>query len=229
MTPSTPSTQTKVDAMGNFKVYNVKGDGSCYYRCVWRLAQLREDIAEALFVNDRKDEERGCEEIREYVALSLRFEKPARDYLKNLIEVFREVPDISSNYPLLEEIDFNLDFDTICTNIADKIENSKMMASSFEHEIIKKRLSEVSYDSACELHIIVLSQHEDLHSEALAEKWLEELAVIIPKITCVDIAIFINVDNIHYKYAKFEDSMIIKRRNLLSYIESVMNVSSESE
>lgn len=209
--------------MGNFKVFNVKGDGSCYYRCVWRLAKEHSYIADALYVNNREDEERGAEEVREYVALSLKYEKPTKDYLKNLVELYKEVPELIQNYPLLGFINVNDNFDDICKTIADRVENSKMMASSLEHEVIANRLSTVSYDSACDLNIVILTQHDHMDVDDLAEKWLLELSIILPKLTCDDVAIFINEDNIHYKYAKFDNEIVIKRKSFIGYINSVIN------
>ncbi len=215
--------------MGNFKVYNVIGDGSCYYRCVWRLAKEREDIADALYINNTTDENRGSEEVREYVALSIKFEKPTKDHLYNLITLYKEVPDLIENYPLLGYIDVDDDFDTICENIANHIENSTLMASNLEHEVIANRLSTFSYDAFCDLQIIILKQHYDMDIADLAEKWLLELSVILPKITCKDVSIFINEDNIHYKYAMFNNKIIINRQSLIKYIEFTLSNISDSD
>ena len=55
----------------SFRVLNVKGDGNCYYRCIWNIVKGIDELCEALYLNDKVDEDRGAEEIREYVALSL--------------------------------------------------------------------------------------------------------------------------------------------------------------
>lgn len=192
--------------MENLKVFNVEGDGSCYYRCVWHLAKENPEVAQALFVDDREDEECGCEEVIKYVALSLRFEKPTKDYLRNLIEVYKEVPDIIGNYPLLGYIDANDDFESICSSIADCIENTRMMASSLEHEVISNRLSTINYDSASDIQIIVVKQPNN--ADDLMKKLLVELATTLPKLACSE-----NEDDIHYKYVQFEDELVINRKN----------------
>lgn len=221
-----------MNTMNSFKVYNVKGDGNCYYRCVWQLAKEHSYIADSLFINDREDEDMGAEEVREYVACSLKYEPSTRDYLQNLIDLYKQVPDlITQNYPLLSEIDDDDDmsFNDICKKIANRIENTSMMASSLEHEVIQNRLSKTTYDSACDLHIIVLTQHTSMDTDDLAEKWLFELAAILPKITCDDVAIFINEDNIHYKYVRFNGDIVIKRQVLLDHVNMKIQEDTESD
>ena len=213
-----------------FKVHDVKGDGSCYYRCVWKLAKEHSYIAESLYVNDVDDEDRGVEEIREYVALSLKYEKHTKHYLKNLLDLYKQVPELVQNYPLLSVVDLQNDtFDETCKKIAYRIENTKMMASSFEHEVISQRLSTTTYDSACDLNIIILSQHEDMDKDDLAEKWLFDLAAILPKLTCKDVAIFVNEDNIHYKYVRFNNDIVIDRQTLLDYVNDKVEEETEDE
>lgn len=57
--------------MSNIRIFNVKGDGNCFYRCIWNIAKSNESIIQSLNLINISDEEISIVEIRTYVALSL--------------------------------------------------------------------------------------------------------------------------------------------------------------
>lgn len=207
--------------MGNFKIYNVSGDGSCYYRCIWRIAQQNPDVAEALYIEHTSpgDEDEGAEEVRTYVGLSLKHEKPSQDILRNLLALHKEVGDlILPQYPLLRHVDHDEPFKANLERIIGQIEDTKMMACELEHEIIHQRLSLVATDCFVDVYLIVLTQESTEKTDDMVDKWFSQLQVIVGKITNDRVAILINVDNIHYKYAKFMGKSVIPRLELLNYL-----------
>lgn len=215
--------------MGKFTIFDVKGDGHCYYRCIYNIAKSESEIAEALYINNINNEETAIQEIREYIALSLKCEKPTQNILNNLIELYKEIDDIRRYYPLLKKINKDDDFDTNCKKVIDIIENTNMMASSFEHEIIASRLKTPSYDAFIDLQLIILTKDSSENLSDLSDKWLRQLNVILPTITCSRIAILINEDNIHYKYMKYLGHIIISRTELQTYINTKMSEESSSD
>jgi hypothetical protein len=202
--------------MVNFKVYDVKADGNCYYRCIYNIAKHDPYIQNALSMNNINDEDESVREIREYVSLSLKNEEPPKIYLQNLLELYRAVPDIKHQYPLLETIDIDEISEELFGEIADKIENTNMMASSFEHEVVSTALYPY-------LYIIVIKKTYRDSVEDLADKWLHELHKMLPTITCERVAIIINEDDIHYKYMKFQNNVIINRLELVNHVQEKIN------
>ena len=215
--------------MLTFKICDVKGDGNCYYRCIYQIAKVDKDVADSLFIENLDDEDVGAGEVREYVALSLKYEKKTQTMLKNLVELYKEAPCIVHNYPLLNHVDTSLAFKTVCKEVADKIEETNMMASSFEHEVICDRLSTVMYDAAADLKLIILQRQPYEDVADIADKWLRQLHVMLPKMENSRVAILINEDNIHYKYAKFMDKIVIRKDELKDHIEQLMAESSDDE
>lgn len=209
--------------MVNFKVFNVKADGHCYYRCIYNIAKWDEYIRSALFINHINNEDESVKDIREYVALSLQNEESPKLYLRNLLALYKDIPDIKHQYPLLEKVDMNDDLKITYEKIAANIKNTNMMASSFEHEVISSTLLE--YD----VYIVVLKRKYTDLVEDLADKWLHELHMMLPTTTCVKVAIIINEDDIHYKYMKFRDNVIISRQELMNHVQEKINEISSSD
>ena len=99
-----------------------------------------------------------------------------------------------------------------------------MMASGFEHEIVVDCLS-----TAAGLRLVVLSQNEDEDSSDLADKWLRQLHVMLPKIDSGRIAILVNVDNIHYKYGVFRGDTVLDKIAFQLHIDSVFEEDSDDD
>lgn len=208
--------------MGNFKIFNVKGDGNCYYRSIWHIVREHPDLAEALYVEHicDEDEDEGAEEVRTYVSLSLKHEKPTQDMLKALMALYKDVPSIIDCYPLLKFTDpYGLDdFDGAKDNVCLQIDTSKMMASSFEHEVIMQRMSTMAPDCHVDVQLIVLTQLDTEKTEDMVDRWFTQLKVLVSKTTCDRVAILINQDNIHYKYTRFLGKSVINRLELENYL-----------
>lgn len=216
--------------MSSFKICDVKGDGHCYYRCIYRIAQKSPDAKDALYIEHIDDEDEAVNEIRLYVALGLKYEKQPQNILQNLLDIYKEIPIISQDYPILKNIDSNDLFEINSKKIQDLIENTNIYTSSLEHEIISERLSSQNYSNAyVDIKIIILTQNHNEKIVDLADKWLRQLQPILKTINNTQVVILVNEDNIHYKYTKFFNNIIIDKKTLEDYIENAMEESTEEE
>jgi hypothetical protein len=215
----------------DMRVYNVKGDGHCYYRCIWNIAKNYPLIAEALMINDKDDEAEGAGEVRYYVALSLRFKEIyAVNIVRNLVALYKDLPDIVDMYPILNHIkDIDAPIDQICVELSHVIENTNVMASSLEHEIIAERLSNDTLDPPLDCKLVVLAQLDGENVDDLADKWLRQLDAAIGKVENEYVVIIVNQDNIHYKYAKILGEHMVRTNTLREYIKDKMECSTDSD
>lgn len=216
--------------MKDLTIFDVKGDGHCYYRCIWRIIQENKDIAEALLIGNVDDEEAAILEIREYISISLKKDYTIKPMIDNLIKLYTATPDIIDSYPLLKFLDDeNHCIDKACTSFADGIETTNVMASSIEHEILQRTFTDPRGIPYIGIHIIILTRFYDEDKEDLADKWLRQLSILLPKIQESRVAILINEDNIHYKYAKVFGQIIVDTNKLIAYINDKMSETSEEE
>ena len=213
-----------------FKIIDVKGDGHCYYRCIWNIARHVPDIAEALMVRDLENDLDGALEVRYYIALCIRFELFAKNIVKNLVELYREIPDLVTQYPVLSHIkDVNAAWDEIYRDISNAIEHTNVMASELEHEIITERLCDTVCDPPLDIRLVALTKLGNENVEDLADKWLRQLAAMIDKIDENYVIVIINEDNIHYKYTKIFRKVMVNTSELREYVKTMMAESSEED
>jgi hypothetical protein len=205
-----------------FQIRNVKGDGNCYYRCIYQIAKADKNIKNALYIENIQNEEEAIKDIREYISLSLKYEEKTQNILKNIIEIYKNVPDISQNYPFLEKITIEDSFEKINNIVIKAIEDTNMYASSLEHEVILDRLNS-------NLKIIILTKNNHEKQDDFADKWLRQLQPILKTISNDKISILINEDNIHYKYMKFLNEIIIKKSDLENHIEQLLEEDSSDD
>jgi hypothetical protein len=213
-----------------FKIIDVKGDGHCYYRCIWNIARHVPDIAEALMVSDLKNDLDGALEVRYYIALSIRFELFAKNIVNNLVSLYKESPDLVHQYPVLSHIkDMHAAWDEIYRDISNAIEHTNVMASELEHEIITERLCDTVCDPPLDIRLVALTKlgHENI--EDLADKWLRQLAAMIDKIDENYVIVIINEDNIHYKYTKIFGKVMVDTSDLREYVKTKMAESSDED
>ena len=209
----------------SFRIINVKGDGSCFYRCIWRIARSDGDVARVLLIDNLEDEDDGTEEVRYVVALTLKYEKYAQMMLSDLIEVYKAAPFIIENYPILKHVDCDGSLVANCKSVADVIENTKIMASSFELDVIRGCLSE----AACDIGLIVLVRDDTLELEDLAEKLLKELHIALGKCKNERVTVIINEENIHYKYTKILGEIVNSRDKLVAWTQDLMEEEDEED
>jgi len=68
-------------------IIDVKDDGHCFYRCVWRIAQKVPEIAEVLYLCQNCESElEGAQEVRDYVAIALRMDYTLDNIITSMIE-----------------------------------------------------------------------------------------------------------------------------------------------
>lgn len=206
------------------KIYNVAADGNCFYRCIARIVKEDIHIAAALEIDlDNHDEEYIIKQIRQFVSRSIIKDSLAHQIIQNLINVFKESSFIEENYPILSFVDVEKTLNENIIAIAYAIQDTCVMASSVELEIISQRLSEIDTDTS----LVILSQDLYISKVDLEDKWLRELFKLIRKIDCSRMAILVNENNIHYKYIKIDNSIVNYTKEIDTNIEALMNEPSE--
>lgn len=212
--------------MSSLRICDVKRDGHCYYRCIYRIAQQSQDVKDAFYIKHIDDEDEAVNKIRLYVSLGLKYEKQSQNILQNLLDIYKEISIISQDYPILKKIDRNDLFENNSKKVQDLIENTNIYASSLEHEIISERLSsQNSSDAYVDIKIIILTRNYNEKIIDLSDKWLRQLQPILKTINNTRLSILINEDNIHYKYAKFDNNIIIDKKKIQAHIEKLIEES----
>lgn len=208
----------------SLKVRDVRGDGNCYYRCIWNIIKNNNPLRKSLFIQSTTTtEQEGVRELREYVSICVESCTKAKDALTNLLEIHRSCPDIIDCYPILNHINDSTSFEDICTRVADTIKATSVMASSFEHDIINSCMADK------DMRLIVLSQATCDSQEDTMDKWTRQLHVMLPIIQESQVAIIVNIDNIHYKYGVFKGDVVINRASFKEYIDWVNDIDTNSE
>lgn len=152
--------------MSNMRIFNVKGDGHCFYRCIWNIAKNNESIIRSLNLINIDNEEISVKEIRRYVSLLLNSKLRYINIINNLMKLFTDYS-LIENYPILKFIDLKKDLEYNCNIISNIIDTTNIMASSIELEIIKDAFKEL------DIEIIVLCQND---TDNLSDKWCRELS-----------------------------------------------------
>ena len=62
-------------------IHNVKGDGHCFYRCLWRIIRSDTAASEIIYLIDKTDEDAGMQEIRDFVAIAVRRDYTLDDFI----------------------------------------------------------------------------------------------------------------------------------------------------
>ena len=199
-------------------IHNVKGDGHCFYRCLWRIVRGDTDTSEIIYLIDKTDEDAGMQEIRDFVAIAVRRDFTLEDMIASLVEFKKlDMKDIEENCPIMEFIKPDLTLRENCEIMATQIETTAMYASTVEIEVMVRIFKEV------DVCLVIVSWDTDTEDkDDLSEKWLYQLQKKMAVIEEDKICILINVDNIHYKYAKFRSAHIIKRSVFIAYIDEVL-------
>jgi hypothetical protein len=215
--------------MSHFNVYNVKGDGNCFYRCIWNIAKCETEIADALCIEDLCNENVGMLEVRSFVAQSLKYESFAQGILGNLIKLYKDSPFLIENYPILKHIVVGADLATNCTTIANVIKNTNIYASGIEIDIIKHRFKALLAHPILDIEILVIAHKTGAQKSDLADKWLRELHAMMPNVLCERVVVLINEDNVHYRYGKFETTTVIEKKVLAPWLDDLMNEDSDED
>ena len=205
------------DLAMTFKIVDVKGDGNCFYRCIWNIVKDHEVAKEDFMLVDDKNEDDGCLEIRYYVATEIKFKQYAQDMLMNIIELDAVVDGLSELYPFLLEPKYirakDDSISNVITSVCDIIKYTTTMASELETTIISSTLTQ--YSDIC---LLILTQNCNEVEGDMIKDLLYQVQKMLPKITTTDIAIIINIDNIHYKYVTFMDKVIFTKCEINDYI-----------
>jgi len=211
--------------VGKLRLCDVKGDGHCYYRCIYNVIKEDDKASDSLYIENINQEDETIMEIREYVGVTLKCSKIYKDMLRNLLNIYEKTPSILGDYPLLGKFDMKDSFENICDKVIKAIENTNMMASSFEHEIISARLSVKDIN----LKVLIITKNENEKWDDIIDKWLRQFYTILKTVYNTRIAILINEDNIHYKYIKFMGKTIFEKKEFEKYIDEILNDETSEE
>lgn len=177
----------------NLEVCDVKGDGNCYYRCIWNIVKHSYRLKSALGLEDCTTEHNAIAQLRKCVAMHMKCSNVANEHLKNIWEMSQEVEDIEEEYPIASVIKTcaRFDYNAICL-ASHMICTTNMMASAFEHSIIQDLLTTVQF-------VIVSAS---THQKRSITQWTKCIRKQLEYSTKKYVAILVNVNNIHYKYLK---------------------------
>lgn len=207
-----------------FRITNVRGDGSCFYRCVWRVACASDAAAQALFLqpDEVADEELGVREIRQHVAWLIENDsRETRETIDALLALAGASECINDLYPLLDAVDPEAPYFDNIKGMADMVRLKDTYASEVEVCIVQRELC----DAGIALVVVSCESFSDL--ELLGEKWLRELDKLLPSITSPKLCTLINEGNSHYRLGKFCGDVVADTEALRTYVQDRMNSDSD--
>ena len=212
----------------DYKIYDVIGDGNCFYRAIFHVLQeasdeIKEDIGiDGYDTSNDSDEEDAIEVMRGFIADSIKNKHP------DSVEIINNACSLANN-GLLEEMTEMYPFLTtkVCREtgearyklVASMIENIKqpMYASFLEVNHIKMTLSR---EDGADITLLTI----DTDGSVQSKKWQKDLIKLLENATTINIIVLLNVTNIHYQYLSFKSSddnkfhTIINRVQLLSLL-----------
>jgi hypothetical protein len=186
------------------KICNVRGDGNCYYRCIWNIVKdTSADVRDALGLAATTTEDAAVVALRSLVARMLDADVEAQNTLQNLWEL-GAVIDLTEQYPLASRLRRLKKWESVLCRAKDLISRTKLMASELEHTIMQKVLTK------CEINIVIVSHTPaDGDLRGMPDKWVTQLRVLLPKLVAPVVGILVNEDYIHYKYVKFRGDPLL--------------------
>lgn len=204
-----------------FNVVNVKGDGSCFYRCLWRVASSDSCVAEdlALDEDDLKDEDVGVREIRRAVAWSIENSPSIIARLDDLSDLYFADRSLVDVIPILEHVDKNATLVENAEAVAACVRQTNTYASQFELETVRYMVDSTD--------IIVLACESFRDLESLGDKWLREIHAALRGVTKPRLAIVLNEANMHYRVLRFGTSYVLDTHTFRVFIEDRMNEESD--
>lgn len=203
------------------RISNVRGDGNCYYRCIWNIVKHSEDFCSDLGLTGGLKEDDAVKVLRRFVANKLAEDDTAQTMLRNVWELSSCIADIAEQYPLAMKIARFKKWETVLTNACKLIASTNIMASELEHTIIASCLPNI--------HIVILTRFESDTLADMAEKWLYDLNILLPKIEKAHVALLVNEDYIHYKYMRFNKNTTPTTLNLGKYIDECLESDGEED
>ena len=192
------------------KVYDVLGDGNCYYRCIWNIIRHEPKMVDVVMLYDIYDEDEGLHEIRYFVAMCIRFQRYAQELVKSMIGLAREMEDVmvlAEQYPILEVVrDIHATWDALYDEIADLIENTNVYASSLEQSIIARMMQPFC-------SIIVVSPS--------VQEWEQAMT----KVECHEyVALLINIENEHYNYVRLAEACVVPKQDYVLALKNILEI-----
>ncbi len=196
-----------------FNIINVKGDGNCFYRCIIGISREYTEIYNYFQLKQNNTCNENIKILRNFVANSIINDDFSQKILKNLFELYKDVPFIIENYSFLKYFEDDKDIEYNYNKISEVIKNSNIMASSLEVDIINHIFEKNN------IKLCVVSYSDNYDKNKLPLKWFKEILTILKNSTYENFSILINYDNVHYKYCKFMDKIKINRNEFINLIK----------
>lgn len=205
----------------SFSVLNVRGDGHCFYRCVWRLAVAEPSVADDLCLeaDDLADEDAGVREIRDTIASYLGSWGEGR--VRGLLELHRADPSLAEFYPVLAHAGRCTGADEAFRAIVRAVRETRTYASELELSVLRDALDDV--------RVLVLSCASLADPAGLADRWMRDLHKSLPLVDESRVAVLINENNVHYRLGRFRGRVVIDAAELRRHIEERMAEPSDSD
>jgi hypothetical protein len=215
----------------DYQIYDVRGDGSCFYRAVYQVLRESPKDLERLGGTADLDEEDGVEHIRIFVGKALR-EKAnhdALDTIDNLCMLVNEADeddrqqlyeDLNEMYPFVTKKVCNAKGDKRYGKVAELIEDmdDMMYASSLEIDVVKQALAKN------DIAILVISMN-GRKTKATEAKWKSDLLGLLKNCASKNVMVLLNKNNVHYQYIVFKGpsdeafQTITKKSNMVAMLE----------
>lgn len=225
-----------------YEIYNVRGDGSCFYRAIYQILRESPKGMEELNLTEADiTEDSGVKKIRDYIGNIIKntWDADATVTIDNLCGLVNEAEeedreqlydDLSEMYPFVTEEVCDARGIRRYQKVASLVEDmdDMMYASSLEMDIMKRMLEAIA-----NLSVVVISI-EGKHTQKVELKWKSDLIGLLKNTTKRDVGILLNKDNIHYQYLVFKGPSdadyhtIMDRVRLLQLLEDKSDVLSKT-
>jgi len=201
-------------------IINVKGDGHCFYRCIWRIAKSIPEMAEALYICNVVEELEGAQEIREFVAIMLCVDYTLDVMIETLVE-FKEFGGNDDVCPLLQHVDPHLSVKENRVILSGIVKDTAIYASKIEIDIIERNLLEIN------IGIVVLTWNTGEEKTDVADKWLFQMKKYLLRMDTKHVILLVNEDNVHFKYMKAFGNVLVDRQQLLDHVQEKIDTDTD--
>jgi len=237
--------------MSSLIVNDVKGDGHCFYRCIWNVIKDHLQIFHRKLCHDGDVHRESDKDIERDMVYKLRI-RVASCFLKDEDEAFRKddklylltrtcieninelersgFREIQNYYPFYQKHDDEDDEDDEDDNgyiYFKSIAHTNVMASHVEVHIMKELFTR------SDVELIVVNS-ENINKRTItdmSEKWKKDLTVILrhSSMATTYVAILVNEENIYFRYFTFIGRAVFPREALCAYIDDSNDTDTNTE
>jgi len=206
-----------------YELRDVRGDGNCFYRAVYRIMQDADgDVKERLALADVHSEDAGVGTLRAFIASAVdghRANPDSHQQIDNLCDLVQAakpkdrkelIDNLHDNYPFVTAATCKKQGDARYKAVADMIRSTKkrMYASGLENEVVRKALMDAN------VALLTISSNGSIRSST-EKKWQADLNKLLERTTASQIAVILNRNNEHYQYLRFREPGSERYRSLI--------------